>query len=230
MLKNLLANPSLEGEYLPQGAPELQLAPDWRLAYINGRPAEEGPQDSEHFCARPEYKPIQRAQHPDRVLTGETAQCAFVRWRVMDACIFQTLPVPVGRLLTARAHVQGWCSNTDEPTACDGELYFRLGLDLEGGDDPFHPPFASLVWSPWVRASPVYEELQIQAEASAPHATMIVRFWNKYRYAHNDAYMDNLALLAEYDDTQPPPQAGDCVTKAEWAAMLRAAANLIDPA
>ena len=229
MLRNLLANPSLEGAYIEQGAPELKLAPGWSPSFRYGEPAPGGPQDSEHFCARPEYKPILRAQHPHRVQAGDTAQCAFVRWHVMDACILQRVPVPVGRLLTARAFVQGWSSDSDNPSQCDGELYFRLGLDLDGDADPFHPIFIdSCLWSDWQRATPDYEQIELQAEATQPYATMIVNFWNKYRLAHNDAYIDDLALLAD-DGDQPIPNGHNCVTKAEFAAMLRTAANVIAP-
>ena len=228
MLKNILANPSLEGAYIEQGAPELKVAPAWRLAFRHGEPAPDGPQDSEHFCGQPEYKRISRKDFPDRVHAGDAAQCAFVRWRVMDACILQRVPVPVGRLLTLRATVHAWCSDLDDPTRCDGEFYFRLGLDLMGDVNPFNPlKGPALVWSDWEQATPDYQQIQLQAEAKHPYATAIIRFWNRYRKAHNDAYIDDTALLVDQDDTLP---IGDhYTTSIEWAQIFRAAADALDP-
>jgi len=231
MLTNILINPSLEGDYTERGAPELKVAPGWEIAFRHGQTAPDGPNDADHVCGRPEYKPMLASSHPTRVLHGQKSQCAFIRWKVMDACILQRVPVPVGRLLTFRANVHAWCSNSDDPGVCDGELYFRLGLDLLGGISPFYTypgvQPSPLIWTDWQPALSIWQELELQAEATDPYATVFVRFWNKYRYAHNDAYIDDLALLVEQgpeDGDQQPgpiPEPGAYVTRQELATIFR---------
>ena len=231
MLENILKNPSLEEPYVRHGADELQVAEGWTLTWREGEPVPhpDAPQDSDHFCARPEYEAISHLQAPYRVLSGDTAQKAVIRWKIMDACIMQKAQVPVGRLLTLRAMVHAWCSDSDDPQAHDQELYFCLGLDLEDGVNPFRPaPPSILVWSDWTLATNKYQEIELAAQATHPYVNAIIRFWNKRRNSHNDAYIDDVKLLVNMDDQPPTPGPTDAVSAAQWVEIFRKAADVLD--
>lgn len=213
---NLLNNSSFEGPYI-QHENEVKVAPDWMPFFSGG----EAPEGGER-CYRPEYKPVLRSLAPYRVYSGDTAQCWFVRWKVMDAGVYQTVQVPVGALMTFRAQVHGWCSQSDDPHKADGELYVRLGMDLQGGMDAFAP---TVLWTNWERVTAEYQPLEMQAVADAPYCTVFVRAWNKWRLSHNDLYLD--AATLEVDGSVPPPS-GDYVTRTELAAAFRALAATFD--
>jgi len=226
---NLLRNPSFSGEYSPRGAPELKLAPGWNLCYRHDEPSPLGPQDKEHFCVRPEYKPVSRWEFPGRVVWGEKAQLAFTRWKVMDACIYQRVAVPVGTTLTLQADVQAWCSNDDNPASCDGEFYFRLGIDLKGNYSFFEADEdSSLIWGDWIRATNEYQTIEMQAVTQAPYVTCYVNFWNKYRYAHNDAYIDRVGLTATGPAPGPEPEPSEYVTHQKLAELLHELADELE--
>ena len=127
---NVLRNSDFEGPYVVHEN-EVKVAPDWMPFFSGG----EAPEGGER-CYQPEYKPIPRSLAAYRVHSGDTAQCWFVRWKVMDAGVYQTVQVPVGALITLRAHAHCWCSQSDDPRKADGELYARLGRDLPGGEGP----------------------------------------------------------------------------------------------
>ena len=122
--------------------------------------------------------------------------------------------------LSGRVHCRG--SQSDDPHKADGELYARLGMDLRGGMDPW----ASTVhWTNWQRLTAEYQPLELQAIADAPHATVFVRAWNKWRLSHNDVYLD--AVTLEVEGAAPPPS-GDYVTRKELVAALKAVANNLE--
>ena len=211
---NVLRNSDFEGPYVVHEN-EVKVAPDWMPFFSGG----EAPEGGER-CYQPEYKPIPRSLAAYRVHSGDTAQCWFVRWKVMDAGVYQTVQVPVGALITLRAHAHCWCSQSDDPHAADGELYARLGMDLQGGMDPWAP---TVQWTKWARLTAEYQALKMQAIADAPYATVFIRAWNKWRLSHNDVYLD--AVTLEVDGTAP---GGDCVTRKELVGALRAVASSLE--
>ena len=142
-------------------------------------------------CQKPEFKPIPRSLAPYRIKSGDTAQCLFIRWKLYDGGLWQECQVPAGALVRFSGWVQTWCSQSDDPHADDGELYFQLGLDLDGGINPWAP---EVLWSGWERGTRAYQELEISAIATGPWVTCFVRAANKWRVSHNDAYIDLLRL------------------------------------
>ena len=68
-----------------------------------------------------------------------------------------------------------------------------------------------------------YQALEMQATADAPHATVFVRAWNKWRLSHNDVYVD--AVTLEVEGAAP---SGDYISRKELVGALRAVASIIE--
>jgi hypothetical protein len=142
---------------------------------------------------RPEFKPVTVAIDPKRVVEGQTTQGWFVRWKTMDAGVYQRVTgLAAGQELTFSASIQVWCSQKDNPRADDGELYMRVGIDPAGGIDPWAD---SVQWSAWERGTREHERISITATAAGGAATVFVRGWNKWKLSHNDAYVDDAQLI-----------------------------------
>jgi len=147
----------------------------------------------------------------------------------MDACIYQRVAVPVNTILSLQADVHAWCSNSDNPAACDGEFYFRVGIDVAGIEGPFpDPPADTLFWGDWIRATNEYQTIEMQAIAHDPNVTVYIAFWNKYRYAHNDAYIDAARLLVEKPEPEPEPEPSKYVTREELIRLIRSTADKLE--
>lgn len=195
---NELLNPSFELPYSERGAGEVKVSHDWKPFYIVGETIEgQGP------TARPEYKPLPRSLDELRVIDGDTAQCWFTNWKVHDAGIYQRITgITVGATITFRASGQVWCSESDDPRADDAELYFRLGIDREGGTDAYA---GHVVWTDFIRGTAEYQEAEISAIAQATAITVFVRSWNKWPVKHNDMYVDKASLIVEGGNGGTPP-------------------------
>lgn len=193
-----LTNPSFEGVYTEREAGEVKVALDWVPFYSEGETAEgQGP------TVRPEFKPLPASLDPLRVIDGDIAQCFFVRWNIMQAGVYQrVVGLPANTLVTFKANVQTWCSESDDPRADDGEMYFRVGLDLDGQTDPFT---LGVVWSDWVRGTKDYQELSVSAITLTTNVTVFVYAWNKWKLSHNDAYVDKASLVVEQEEPPEPP-------------------------
>lgn len=204
--RDLLVNGSFEGTYRAQGGSNILVAEHWRPFWRQDEPAEDGPQDSDHWAQQPEYKPVGRnLPGPPRVLTGETAQCWFVRYKVMDGGIFQVVETPyVGRLAVFSVFGHCWCSESDDPAAVDGEFYMQVGVDTAGGSDWKAP---GVLWGTWKRLVGIYEPLSASFEIKGLRTTVFVRAWNKYRVSHADGYVDDAALTVDVDGGGPGPGA-----------------------
>ena len=76
-----MQNPSLELPYeRDSGHSTVNVAHGWNWFASTGDPPEE---HSQGPCGLPEYKSLSRSEDARRVWDGETAQCWFIRWRVM---------------------------------------------------------------------------------------------------------------------------------------------------
>jgi hypothetical protein len=198
-----MQNPSLELPYR-QADPDhstVIVAHGWEYWASDGKPPErDGP------AQLPEYKPLTRQEDPRRVYDGDTAQCWFIRWKIMDAGIYQRVPAEMGALYSFDAMFQAWCSNSDDPTVSDGDMHVMLGIDPHGGMDAFSQ---EVIWSDWKRADAEYRQYTSpQIAALDDHITLFVRAWNKWELSHNDIYVDDCHLIA-YGGT--PPGGGEPV-------------------
>lgn len=196
-----MLNPSLELPYHRDVINStVEVAHDWHYFASSGKPPErDGP------CQLPEYKSITRSQDAHRVLHGDAAQCWFIRWKLMDAGIYQRMPATSGAQYTFDCACQAWCSQSNDPTVSDGDMHVLLGIDPTGGTDAFS---GTVIWSDWKWVGPEYQRhTSPTVTALSAHITVFVRAWNKWELSHNDIYVDDCHITVEGGGT--PPGGGD---------------------
>lgn len=206
---NRLKNWSFEGDYPERGAGELKVAREWFPFWSDGLPPHE---HSQGPCRRPEFKPLTLDVDPLRIYDGEKAQCLFVRYAVMDGGVYQKIEdLPVGAPFDFSVLAHAWCSKKDNPRVSDDEMYVSLGIDLDGGIDPWS---LSVHWIQWVPLGATYKEIGIGGITRVPTVTVFVRFWNKWSDAkHADGYVDAAKFAIEEEDEPDPPPTGDGITE-----------------
>ncbi len=185
MLQNFMMNTP----YTERGAGEVKVAEHWEPFFSEGETIEDqGP------TARPEYKYIDAVIDERRLYEGPYTQCWFLNNKIMDAGIYQIVTVPVGALVTFSAWVQTWCSDSHDPMADDGEMYFRLGLGLVG---EINPDLDSVVWTSFYKGNNEFVKLTVSAYTATPRLTVFIRSWNKWKFNHNDAYVGTTYMSIE---------------------------------
>ncbi len=165
---------------------------------------------------RPECKVIPN-QHPfnadpTRIYEGYYSAMCFAFFGKQHAGYYQVVrDIPPGSQVAASFYAHAWTSNKDTPSITDPEgdpyaFYFRVGVDPNGGTDPFS---SSIVWS-----SPYYNydeyalvgPLQTTVGESGA-ATIFLESYGKWPNKHNDAYMDNPSLQILSPGQTPTPTA-----------------------
>lgn len=206
-MKNWLQNPGFEGIYQAQdGINEVKVAIGWRAFWHEGLPPQEHAQGP---CQRPEYIPATLGVDAGRVIEGARAQGWFLRYKVMDAGVYQRImDLSVDEPFSFSVYAHAWCSNRDDPRAADGEMYLALGVDLTGGTDA---RAIHVRWTEWRRLTQDYRELTIADRTTGPELTVFVRAWNKWRLSHNDVYIDDASFTVEGgQEPDPDPEPGAC--------------------
>jgi len=207
---NLLLNPSFEQPYHAHLG-TVKVADGWDYFHKRGDPPHEPNQGP---CAMPEYKPLPASLDARRVVDGDTAQCWFLNYKVMDAGIYQRVPVEHNHWYQFSVSAQAWCSNSDDPAVSDGEMYLSLGIDPRGKEEPFE---LGVVWQPWAWVGPTHERFySLPVRARDDHITVYVRSWNKWRLKHNDVYVD-AASLTEIDVCPDQPDPGPGPTECQFS-------------
>ena len=212
----MLQNGNFEDRFTQREAPQIVVAEYWVPFYHDNEPP---PADGSAPVYRPEYKPITRAIDAYRIKDGDKAQAWFKTRAAMDAGVLQCATVPAGAIVTFTAHVQAWCSNSDDPRVSDGEMYFKVGIDPWGGTDGFAD---TVRWDgDWYLVRGDYVERSIAVVAQEAQVTVFVRAWNKWALKHNDAYLDACSLTiagGEPAPPVPPPPGGEF----DWERLARA--------
>lgn len=172
--------------------------------------------------------------YPPRVADGQAALKIFTTYRIAHAGIFQRVPTAPGEVLRLSALVHAWSlTGSDDPftstgvgqgpTYADegaygddlgkGNFTFRVGIDPFGGTDPFAD---TVVWGDGAHVYNAYHTTpEVTVEAQGEFVTVFVEYHNKLRFAHNDAYIDNVVLETVYDEEEPEETPVDYVVVAE---------------
>jgi LysM repeat protein len=220
---NLLDNPGFEG--LGVSPDNEQPNPDnWTRTTYNGSVygeifTPEGWvtwwQETDGF-KRPECKVIPNEHpfnaEPDRIHNGYYSGMCFTFFGKQNAGYYQvTRNVPAGSVVQGSFYAHAWsCGDSDPPYSCGDpySFYFRVGIDPNGGTDPFSP---NVVWSPPYYH---YDEYGLvgPVEVTAGEAGAVTMFINaqaKWSIKHNDAYVDDATLRVmtpgETATPTPPP-------------------------
>ena len=187
MAENLLINPSFEGDYEEQGAPELKVAPGWVFGY-------------EPWGKRPELLPSDWA-----TVAGETAQKGFSTYDRTHWWLWQIVSVEKGEWYRGRASVYCWSSDHDDGNVSrppDGKCWARVGIQPWGSLEPtswstaFGPALVS-VYDRWQ----VYE---VTAQAQRDHIVFMIDLKAEHKVKHNDWCVDCAELVHIGEPEEPP--------------------------
>jgi len=209
-----LVNPGFEGDYVT--VPGGYAAPGWVTHYTeNARPPLAAVGGGSDPTRRPEFKPIDASQYPERVAEGERAQVAFAFYGIMDAAFSQQVSVERGRDLRCSIDAHGWSTNTDDPSQHSGDVWISVGIGAEGQTDPWEH---GIEWTRWDWTAAEYRTYQSRVvTAESERVTLFVRVTNKWSVKHNDAYID--AARCWYVDSsgtiptpEPQPTPTPCPT------------------
>ena len=213
-----MKNPSFEKPYSIREAQQVSVAEGWEPFYLDNVPPPTGGGNPQPVY-RPEYKELPRSLDAARVIDGDSAQAWFKLKANIDAGVYQRVAVPAGATCTFSAHVQAWCSNSDDPRVSDGEMYFKVGIDPSGETDAYSE---QVVWDDdWYLVRGEYVKRSIAVVAGAAHITVFVRAWNKWAMKHNDCYLDKCSLTitgGEPAPPVPPPPGGEF----DWERLAQA--------
>ena len=130
--------------------------------------------------------------------------------------------------------MQTFSSNEDDFSQSAGKYRMRIGIDPYGGLDPESP---DVVWSNGGHAIEPYDEYQfLSVETVARSDRVTVFIWGQAEWAlkHNNAYVDDVRLVAIGDGTTLPPATGLTeeqvrqIVRDEMAKSVRAWADSLD--
>lgn len=153
---------------------------------------------------QPEVKDAWDHVDERRVHSGRKGIQVFKSWGQYDAGFYQTVTgLEPGTTVKFSAYAQAWsCDRWVEGALSCGDqwaLVFRVGIDPNGGTNPFAP---NVVWSA-AKASPDRYSLVEKTAQVGPEgkATVFLRSTaSKWRYQYLDSYWDDASLVP----TTPP--------------------------
>ncbi len=155
--------------------------------------------------ARPEWKDATVAVDSRRVRSGEHAAQWFNNYAVHTGGIYQrVMGLQPGSTLTLSAYVQAFSSGKDDFSRSDGRYRMRIGIDPYGGVDP---ESADVVWSDGgnaVQPYDAYVPVAVSTTARSNRATVWIWGQAEWPLKHNDAYVDDVALVASGGSTPGP--------------------------
>lgn len=217
---NLLVNPGLEGigRAIDNSSPNWN---NWTRDTFSG--AQYGEiftpegwvtwwQEGEY--GRPECHVIAKESpflDPMRIYSGYYAAKCFTYNRRQNAGHFQVVRnVAPGTVVEASYYAHAWsCGEDTTNTLSCGDpysFYFRVGIDPNGGTDPFSP---NIVWSSLYYHYDKFGLVgPVQATVGGSGAvTFFTNHYAKWPNTHNDAYTDNMILKVVSQGTPAEPTA-----------------------
>ena len=198
---NLLANPGFEGSQWMQDHFEVNVPEAWIAFWSDNPNVDWDPENNDGF-QRPDMQVIEKGpqyDNPPRVLQGNHAFFIASGNRVFDGGIFQQVPVGSVGTLCLSGYAHAWSSQGDDPTqsTLDTEddrrnVTFQLGIDPSGGVSPWAD---SVIWGATAHLYDSYQPLPgVQAYADGLTVTVFVRGSTRWRFNHNDLFLDDLSL------------------------------------
>jgi hypothetical protein len=196
-MTNLLVNPGFEGEFrLWNERADKQVAQDWYPFWVKSQPADD--QQAEE----PTYAQCVVDEQPTRVRSGRASQMYSTDGGAHAAGLMQTVTVTPGQVVRFTAYGQAWSTTGDDPgrSVSPGNVLLRIGLDPEGGSNPFAE---SVIWSDEKQVYDAYDE-GFMVEARADHSEVTVFLFSaaEQRRQHTQVFWDDASLVAVTDS--PP--------------------------
>ncbi|MGC9521832.1 MAG: LysM peptidoglycan-binding domain-containing protein [Anaerolineae bacterium] len=167
---------------------------------------------SEDGFKRPECKVIPNVHpfnaDPSRIHEGYYSGMCFTFYGEQNAGYYQVVRnIPPGSVVEGSFYAHAWsCSDDNPPVSCGDpySFYFRVGIDPNGGTDPFS---SNIVWSsPYYNYDTYGFVGPVQATVGeSGAATLFMQAYGKWPNKHNDAYMDSAALKLVTPAEEPEP-------------------------
>jgi hypothetical protein len=202
---NLLDNPSFEGAYRPVVYGEVNVAPGWYPFYCDGCPPLKPDQS---VMGRPEYKPEDVYNYPDRVHGGELAQVWFSFFRPAQAGVYQVVEILPGFTYQFSIWVQSWSSFDDDPESeLDTEdqrnaSQWAIRIDPLGGTDP-HAAAMFVCELDGIEHYDSWVEFACEFESQSSRVTVFVENTRPWGLRNQNSYVDD-AYLGCYDCPDTP--------------------------
>jgi LysM repeat protein len=173
---------------------------------------------------QPEYQPA--APYSNRVRSGGNAQKYFSFYGTHTAGVYQQVSgITPGYQLEFTIWAQAWSSNKDDAccSAESGSLQMKVGIDPNGGTDPFA---STIVWSGFKEYYDAWGQLSVRARAQSSTVTVFFYSAPQHPVKHNDVYLDDASLVV----TQAPVETAPAPTSAPDAGPTAAPVPTATPA
>jgi hypothetical protein len=187
--KNLLIQGGFEGPYEAHGfVNELNVPPPWIPWFF----------DDGAINFRPEYKPADGVNFPNRVRTGSSAQVYFKSYGQFRAGVYQqVINIRTGTRLQFSAFGQGWsCADFSQ---CGGgvshnpaNMYMRVGIDPHGRSNPSS---IHIVWSEYFNPIDRWEARCVETVALHDVVTVYLAAAPDGPRQNQDVYWDDASLV-----------------------------------
>lgn len=142
-----------------------------------------------------------------RIRSGFYATLLFTYYRLQDMGFYQVVTgLEPNSTVQLSAYAQGWSCDNDVKTGYScGDPWnqtFQVGIDPNGGTDPFSP---NIAWSVEQRSPDHYNLIgPVTAQVGAGgSATVFLRSKTKWAYKYGDAYWDDASLVMTSPGTPP---------------------------
>ena len=207
---NLLQNPGMEAPFaasLP-GKENCLIAVPWLAWFVEGN----AEQTAAGYLLAPEYKMATWADYPgNRVRSGSLSQQYFHSFGNFQAGIYQVVPnVTPGARYTFELWVLTWSCDREDKGNCDGAtsgdpspMHVRIGIDPNGGGDPFNP---AIVWSEEGNAYDAWTRFEVTAAAQGSTISVFVYSYPEFRSQDNNVYVDDAGLFMAAPPPSPTPR------------------------
>lgn len=160
---------------------------------------------------RPEYV-VDDRDAARRVKSGLFCQHWFNSYHTHTAGIMQRVVSDgawgPGDELIASAYVQAWSredfgtGDADRPDQSNGKYRMKIGIDPYGGIDPMS---SDIVWSEAVQPYDEYVHVGVATGAQSNRATVFLWGQAEWNCKHNDAYTDDVQVVAVLSGNPPSP-------------------------
>ena len=214
-----LLNGNMEGEFVSDGAAELNVPKYWHVWYQNGC---QGGQcgiyacsNEPAFCRRPEYKQSSGADVVNRRLAGSASLQYFTTYGTHHAGVYQQVDLGLGG--TNDIKVIASASSWSDDKRCEGhgqsscvvegdcfceiinKFVGRVGIDPTGGIDP---TASTVEWTEWKSLPNVgpqdganFVQFEIETTSSNDRVTVFLASNNEYPYRNSDSYWDGVEMF-----------------------------------
>jgi hypothetical protein len=212
MMTNLLENSGFESEFRAwNGRADKQVARGWYPFWVASRSTDEAQQTKE-----PTFSQSTADDKPSHVRLGRAAQAYATDGGAHVAGLMQTVTVQPGQALRFVAYGHAWSTVGDDPGSSEspGNVRLRIGLDPEGGLNPFDE---SVIWSGEKQVYDAYDDgFMVQARADRTEVTVFLFSTAEQPKRHNQVFWDDASLevVAEASSEPDVPSTPGAVTLA----------------